>query len=96
MEKPLQEPETKALCSGPGHMLPCFIITKATGMGFGTFPGETPWGPMEPFCLSLLLVRFVPLWPHMHAGVIMKAVNAAERIGTWKHGRSSEASSRGT
>ena len=52
MEKPLQEPETKALCSGPGHMLPCFIITKATGMGFGTFPGETPWGPMEPFCLS--------------------------------------------
>lgn len=44
MEKPLQEPETKALCCGPGHMLLCFIITKATGMGFGTFLGETPWG----------------------------------------------------
>ena len=52
MEKPLHEPEMKALCPDSGHMLPRFIITKATGMGFGTFLGETPWGPMEPFCLS--------------------------------------------
>lgn len=49
MEKPLHEPEKKALCPDSGHMLPRFIITKATGMGFGTFPGETLWGPMEPF-----------------------------------------------
>lgn len=54
MEKPLHEPEMKALCPDSGHMLPRFIITKATGMGFGTFPGETPWGRWSPLPLLCL------------------------------------------
>lgn len=58
MEKPLHEPEMKALCPDSGHMLPRFIITKATGMGFGTFPGGDALGPdgalLSLFCLYAL------------------------------------------